>query len=128
IPAPGTILLEGTINTITLIATDDAGNVGECNFSIEVEERLSVNINPITDINITLYPNPAENNFKIQNNSSLVLRNIEIFDIRNRLIASYPIGLDGNAARYDVSKLAAGTYWVVIYAEGGKFIKRLLKE
>ena len=128
IPAPGTVFTEGSVNTITLIATDDAGNTSECTFEIEVEENLSSGIPGLANGNITIYPSPAANYFMIQNNSSVELIKLEVYDIRGRLVFDHAIGMNGNSHQYDVSKLAGGVYWVTIYAEKGKVIKRLIVE
>ncbi len=128
IPAPGTVFTEGSINTITLIATDDAGNTSECSFFLEVDINLT-DENPALSLNdIILYPSPADNYFMIQYNTNLDLKKLEIFDLRGRLVSTQTIGLNGNIKQYDVSKLAGGVYWVTLYAEQGKVIKRLVIE
>jgi beta-lactam-binding protein with PASTA domain len=126
IPAPGTVFTEGSINTITLIATDDAGNSSECSFQIEVDINLTDGPPAFNASDIILYPSPAENYFMIQNNSTVELTKLEIYDIRGRLITTDTIGIEGNSKQYDVSRLAGGVYWVTIFAEKGKLIKRLV--
>ncbi|MCR9183320.1 MAG: T9SS type A sorting domain-containing protein, partial [Flavobacteriaceae bacterium] len=78
--------------------------------------------------NIILYPSPAEDYFMIQYNTVIDLKKLEIFDIRGRLVSTQSIGINGNLKQYDVSKLAGGVYWVTLFAEQGKVIKRLVIE
>ena len=127
-PAAGTIFSEGSINTITLIATDDAGNTSECTFIIEVEVILSTPDSVLQEEDIIVYPSPANNFFRIQYNGNMRLTKLELFDIRGRSISTHSINNEGNNLQFDVSKLANGVYWVSIFAEKEKIIKRLIIE
>ncbi|PIZ08056.1 MAG: hypothetical protein COY56_05830 [Flavobacteriaceae bacterium CG_4_10_14_0_8_um_filter_34_31] len=127
-PAAGTIFTEGSINTITLIATDDAGNISECTFVIEVDVILSTIDSVLYEEDVIIYPSPANNFFRIQYNGNLTLTKLELFDIRGRSISTHLISYEGNNLQFDVSKLANGVYWVNIFAEKEKIIKRLIIE
>ena len=128
LPAAGTVFTEGSLNTVTFIATDDAGNSSECSFILEVDENLSDIGTVLYNNDIVLYPSPADNFFMIQNKGNIILTKMDVFDIKGRLVASHFINSEGNNLQFDVSKLAGGVYWISIFSENGKIIKRLIVE
>ncbi|MBK5213114.1 MAG: HYR domain-containing protein, partial [Flavobacteriaceae bacterium] len=127
-PAAGTVVTGGSIIDITLTAIDAAGNIGSCTFELTVEEYLSITETTFNENEIIVYPNPAETTFNIQNNGFSVLNRVDIFDLRGRLIRTFPINQDGNTTQIDVSRFDAGVYWITIYSENNRIIKSLIIE
>ncbi len=74
-----------------------------------------------TDI-ITVYPNPANNKIKIQNNYNLVMQSIKLFDINGRLIKSFCT----TGAALDISDIAKGQYVLNIQTDKGEFVEKIV--
>ncbi|MEM0519413.1 M36 family metallopeptidase [Aequorivita flava] len=126
-PAAGTPLADGTY-TITFTAEDAYGNVSTCDFELIVESVLGVGDNNANIGSVQMYPNPAKNTVMIGNPQSLSLENLNIFDIRGRVVKTIDLRNMGSEKAIDISELAAATYIVIIEGENGRITKRLIKE
>lgn len=127
-PIAGTVVAGGSIIDITQTAIDVTGNIGSCTFELTVVEYLSITETTFNENEIIVYPNPAKITFNIQNDGSSVLNKVDIFDFSGRLIRTFPIKQDVNFTQLDVSRIAAGVYWIAIYSENNRIIKRLIIE
>jgi uncharacterized protein YrzB (UPF0473 family) len=126
-PAVGTLLPDGTY-TITMMAEDEYGNIGECTFELTVESVLGIGDNELSFESVVLYPNPAQEFVILSNPQSLALQQAAIYDLTGRLIQTIDLNDMGTEKTIDVSLLATATYAVVIQTEKGQITKQLLKE
>ncbi|MFT5236829.1 MAG: hypothetical protein ACI9M9_000417, partial [Flavobacteriaceae bacterium] len=126
-PAPGALLPDG-VYTVTMMAEDEYGNVGTCNFELTVESVLGINDIDVSLETIFLYPNPAQDYVMLSNPQALDLDSAVIFDIEGRLIQTIDLTNMGVDKVIDVSNLNAAVYTVVIRSGQGRIYKQLLKE
>ena len=74
--------------------------------TITLQSVLSVDtVNPLS--NISVYPNPSTGNFKISNPNNVALKNILVYNILGKKVASRKASSDEN---YDFSYLEKGIY------------------
>jgi len=78
--------------------------------------------------NIVLHPNPAGEYITLNNPEGITLTNIEVFDIKGRLIQTIDLSTIGNEIRIDVSHLSRATYMIKINGENGHATKQLIKK
>ncbi|OIQ41347.1 MAG: hypothetical protein BM563_01290 [Bacteroidetes bacterium MedPE-SWsnd-G1] len=84
--------------------------------------------NHLLDEGISIYPNPTELEFRIENSTQLNLQNAEVYDATGRLLIQKELnGLSGSAP-FDVTYLSQGLYFVKIIADEGSTTKRFLKK
>jgi len=72
--------------------------------------------------NITIYPNPANDELKIEN-GELKIENVEIFDVYGRKIFNFQLSTFNSI---DVSGLHSGIYFVKITTEQGVTTKKII--
>jgi len=124
-PAAGTILGVG-VHTITFTAEDEYGNVATCSFDLDLTP-LGNQDNELTNSNIILYPNPANNIVYLNNPQSLDLESMSIYDLTGRLVQKVDLRTMGTEISLDVSKFANATYMVIISSQqGGTITKSLI--
>lgn len=88
---------------------------------VNVTETLSNdNINKNTT-DISLYPNPATDSFKVQSNDAIT--NISVYSLNGQLVKSFT-----ESDSYDVSNLATGLYSVRITTAAGSKTVKLIKK
>ena len=126
VPAPGILLDPGSYD-IELRATDDAGNVANCMFTLTVEAVLGISSETLNLQSISLYPNPTQSVLNIENPQQIALKSIQIFDIAGRAVKEVT-NLTGTQLTIDVSELASATYMVLFETEKGLYTKQLIKE
>jgi hypothetical protein len=126
-PVAGIPLSDG-VYTITLTAEDEYGNVSTCSFELTVMSILGAGGHNADIGSVQMYPNPAKHTVMIGNPASLLLENLQIFDIRGRMVKSIDLRNMGAEKAIDVSEMAAATYLVIIQGEIGQITKRLIKE
>jgi hypothetical protein len=124
-PQPGTSLNAGT-HLISLSARDDSGNSSTISFEIIVETFLSANDFNL-NFDLSIYPNPTVDYFKISNQNQLNIDSIDIFDLNGRLINNIQTKGLPEIDKVNVSHLAAATYLVVFKSEGITSTKKLIK-
>ncbi len=108
---------------LTCVSVDDVA-YAEANWtnidaqtSFELDCALSVS--DFESSQISLYPNPATNSFKIE--SPYTLSSVVIYDYLGRVVANFE-----NQTSYNVSNLNSGIYFVNVSSEGIKTIKKLI--
>ncbi len=126
-PAVGTLLPDG-VYTITMMAEDEYGNIGECTFELTIESVLGVTDKELNFDSVVLYQNPAKEFVILSNPQSLTLQQAAIYDLTGRLIQTIDLNDMETEKTIDVSLLATATYVVVIQTENGQITKQLLKE
>lgn len=126
-PTVGTLLPDG-VYTITMMAEDEYGNIGECTFELIVESVLGVTDNELNFESVVLYPNPAKEFVILGNPQLLALQQAAIYDLTGRLIQTIDLNNMGTVKTINVSLLATAAYTVVIQTEKGQITKQLLKK
>ncbi len=124
-PAAGTDVGPGD-TTITITATDDAGNTGTCTFTVTVDEILGVNDTTLNN-QLVLFPNPTSGILTLVNNGNEVLTQMTITDVNGRIIQT--INMQNADARTNISieALAAGMYFIRIDSENSSAVKQVVK-
>ena len=126
-PAAGTMVGVG-ITTITMTATDTAGNEDICTFTVTVEEELiGVEENEFHN-NLVLFPNPTTGEITLLNKSTVKLNDAVITDINGRIIQSYDLSTAGMETNLSLQNFAAGMYFIKINAENTSVVKCIVKQ
>jgi hypothetical protein len=85
--------------------------------------NATTSINKLANNNqITLYPNPAQNNFTIETNNS-IKQTLQIFDVNGNLVLSQTIN---GTTSVDASNLSQGVYNISLTNNEGVINKRLV--
>lgn len=125
-PAAGTQVGPG-ITTITIEATDAAGNAADCTFEVEVVEVLGNSDNELFD-GILLYPNPVQEELNLVNNTREILISARISDVNGRTIQTIDLNSSGNTTVISMESLATGMYFVQIQSTNATVVKRVVKQ
>ena len=126
VPAPGTMVGPG-VTTMTMTATDGAGNEDTCTFTVTVDEVLGVGDNDFSN-NILLYPNPTTGVLTLLNNTTTQLSNAVITDVKGRVIKTIDLTGAGIETNFSLESLATGMYFVKINTEDASIVKRIVKQ
>lgn len=117
-PAPGTTVTTGTY-TIEIEAIDAAGNIANCNFDLIVDEILATQDASV--LNVTLYPNPAQNFITIESEQPISL--VTIYSVTGKKVMTTLTN------HIEIAQLASGLYIAKLQTDNGqssmvKFIKK----
>jgi enediyne biosynthesis protein E4 len=78
---------------------------------------------PNLDNLVKIYPNPVQNELKIETDPSLILKSdVEIFDVSGRIVARMPF-----RNSLSVADLTNGIFYLRLYAEKGVIMKKFIK-
>jgi len=125
-PAPGTPLGVGTYD-ITITAEDEYGNVSTCVFELVVEPLTGIDDNTLAN-GLVLYPNPANHNVTLVNNTMISLRELVIYDVAGKVVNRVDLSQMQSEQTLDVSHLSSGVYMVRVQGETATAVKRLIKK
>ncbi len=75
---------------------------------------------------IAMFPNPAQKEVTISNNSNITLEKADIYNLQGKLIQS--VELNNNETTLDISNFASGVYMVQIASDKGSVTKKLIKK
>ena len=124
-PIAGTMVGAG-VTTMTMTATDAAGNDDTCTFTVTVEEILGLADNDFYN-NISLYPNPTNGQITLMNKTTALLINAVITDVNGRTIKTIDLSKAGMETNFSLQNLATGMYFIKINAENTSVVKRIVK-
>lgn len=123
-PVAGTMVPTNNVITVSITATDAAGNETVCNFNITVSPTLG---NSEFDQNLLqLFPNPASTTVTVKNLEFAGVDTIVIYDIAGRVVQKVKVLTDSNNMTLDVSNLSNATYFVELKGEQIRVIKKLI--
>jgi len=88
---------------------------------------LGVDVNELTDANISLFPNPTTDIIRIKNNSEYDLVSATIIDIYGRVLETIELNEIGYDKVISLSDYASGHYFVKINSDLGNVIRRFIK-
>lgn len=92
---------------------------------VRINKSTSVK-NTFQNANFNIYPNPATNNITIENTNKVQV--VKIFDITGALVITLDNHFRKDNLDIDISKLAAGQYFITFYNEIDKVTKKLVKQ
>ncbi|GAA4889613.1 hypothetical protein GCM10023311_12100 [Flaviramulus aquimarinus] len=90
---------------------------GDCGLSVEDNNLASL---------ITLYPNPASNQFYIKNESFVNLEKAVIYDINGRLISDHDFSNNSRTQAINLVGISKGIYFVNIHSDNTVITKKLI--
>ncbi|WP_182042412.1 M36 family metallopeptidase [Moheibacter lacus] len=125
-PAAGTELGIG-VHTIEFTVQDSSGNTATCSFELTVDELMGTGDLGMNNL-ISLYPNPADNQVIISNQTKQSIVKVVILDMSGKMIKE--IGLNNALVENPISinHLPSGTYMIQIIGEKQTVIKKLVKK
>lgn len=125
-PVAGTELGAG-VHTIEFTVQDSSGNTATCSFELTVEELMSVSDAEFSNL-ISIYPNPADNQVVISNQTKQSIQKIVITDMSGKRIQE--VNLNNSLAENPISiqSLPTGTYLLQIVGEKQTVVKKLIKK
>lgn len=123
-PVAGTEVATLSTTTVTVTATDAAGNVTECVFDILVDGTLGVEDALFNSASIHMYPNPTNGELNIVAEIATIDK-VEVYDLSGRLVKR--VSFDSNAYQFNLSDVEASVYLVQIYSGTNVVTKRVVK-
>jgi hypothetical protein len=126
---PTTTILHFPVTTQLLSPSNINYDITVSNAGFNVNHlcnSLSTTEKSISD-NFLLYPNPANNTFRIINKSSDNATYIELIDMFGNSIAGFQCNDRNDGKDYDISALSTGLYYVKICSQSTFFIKIISK-
>lgn len=97
-------------------------NYYQQDFPVSISEMLAKN-----DINIVVYPNPADNKLTISWSSELVDKgdniNISIVSVTGQVMSILSVATDISEVNIDTTPFASGTYYCIVATKNGKTAK-----
>ncbi|RRQ47311.1 T9SS-dependent choice-of-anchor J family protein [Chryseobacterium sp. SC28] len=88
--------------------------------------NITTTLLAVDDINkkdVTLYPNPVVDYFKINNTNNVVA--VKIYDLSGKAVKNIPASVDN---KFDVSDLEKGIYTIAIETKSGIVNKKIIKK
>ncbi len=124
-PVSGTEVANGSTTTVTVTATDAAGNVTTCEFDILVDSTLGVEDTLFNEASISMYPNPTAGELNILAGNTTVDK-VEIYDLNGRMVKRVLF----NTADYqfNLNEMDAAVYLVQIFSGSNMVVKRVIKK
>ncbi len=107
--------------SISVFACSEASmtNSTICNLSIDKNNLANA---------ISIFPNPATNEFFIKNETFINLKKALIYDISGRQISEYDLSETSRVKSIGVQNLARGIYIINIYSDSASISKKLILE
>ena len=125
-PIAGTPVSAGVV-TVTMTATDAAGNDAICTFTVTVEEVLGLEDNALNDY-VHLYPNPTKGIITLVNNTSIQLHEAIVTDVNGRVIIKIDLSTSGIETNFSLQQLSQGMYFIKINTAHTSLVKRIIKQ
>lgn len=111
----------------TILTCEDPG-YSKGDFFIAKLNSYTTGINTFnkSEMQVSIYPNPARNILTVENTSGIGNKTISIFNIRGQLLINQLI--KRNRSDIDVSGLAKGMYFLKVNTDKGVELKKFVKE
>ncbi|WP_299603725.1 T9SS type A sorting domain-containing protein [uncultured Aquimarina sp.] len=118
-----------TVDIAADVATDGAGNgnIIASQFTIIFDNLLNTD-DEILEMELNIYPVPSKNVIYIPRVTNVALKNVEIFDVRGKIIVSQQLNKNDIINTIDITSIPSGLYLITIYSETGSTTKRIIKE
>jgi len=109
--------------TISVSNTSHAISLAPGEFKIFGNQPSTLSVNDLlSENNIRIYPNPANEYFKINQRST----NIMVHDLLGKLVQTHK-GEFSSGYHFDISSLESGFYLISVFTEKGKITRKILK-
>ncbi len=109
-------------DTYTVTGTDANGCSNTDQVSVLVEECLG--LNELLTSSIQIYPNPANEEFSLSLDNSIVINQLLLVDMNGKVIRE----LNPHSTSHNISDLAAGVVFVRIITSDGQMVTKLIIE
>jgi len=96
-------------------------------FELVVEPLTGIDDNTLAN-GLVLYPNPANHNVTLVNNTMISLRELVIYDVAGKVVNRVDLSQMQSEQTLDVSHLSSGVYMVRVQGETATAVKRLIKK
>ncbi|SEP77137.1 Por secretion system C-terminal sorting domain-containing protein [Hyunsoonleella jejuensis] len=126
-PVAGTTLPPGT-HTISFTAEDANGNMSSCLFTLTITSTLSANTPEFSLSTLTVFPNPTNGEFTLNNPNNLDLQKAVLYDLRGRKILEKDLKNMGYKYKFNLVGLEEALYFMIITSEVGTKEFRLIVE
>ncbi|MBL7932338.1 MAG: T9SS type A sorting domain-containing protein [Bacteroidia bacterium] len=118
------VIIPYTTTVYTLTGTNLTGCSNSLALAVNVTTCVGIKEQNAGATNISLFPNPANNEVTLQLNNGLV-KQIEILDITGRLVAKQESSLDSTVI--NIQQLAVGTYYLKVKSGSNTEMIKLIK-
>lgn len=100
---------------------NQTGGTSEVELSFIIDETLSINDNELSNNEISIFPNPAQNNIQISSNQ--LIKKVSLFDLLGKQVKTIE-----NSNNIDISQLKSGLYLAKITTQNGDIIRKVVKQ
>ncbi|MBQ4818779.1 Ig-like domain-containing protein [Aquimarina sp. MMG016] len=116
-----------TVDVGASVAVDNAGNDNTAapQFSITYNSTLSVQDELLAQ-GVKIYPMPNTGVLNISADTSLKLKNVQVFDITGKLIYSKQLDSGSVVNTFDISDIQSGMYLITVNSVNAKATKRMV--
>lgn len=124
LPNEGGIIKFGSVGGLYKILIVTPGSSEWFKLFVKVNNPTAVK-NVFSNANLFLYPNPAKDNFFVENTNQV--EQIKVIDIMGSEVLTIDNAFRKDVLDIDISKLPAGQYFVIFINEKQKLTKKLVK-
>ena len=124
LPKDGGIIKSGSVGGLYKILIVTPGSSEWFKLFVKVNNPTAIK-NVFSNANLFLYPNPAKENFFVENTNQVA--QIKVIDIMGSEILTIDNTFRKDALDIDISKLPAGQYFVTFINDKQKLTKKLVK-
>ena len=100
-------------------------NVSNLAFPFQIYGDEMLGIDELSDLDISIFPNPAENIINIVNNSRIALTSFDIYNLKGQLMQTHDVS---NTNAISISDLEEGLYLLRIFSKGSSVTKKMVKK
>lgn len=111
-----------------IIGTGFESDLAIDDLKFTVQTPLDVNDTVLEASGVTLYPNPATNEFNVINPERLQLNELVIYDLAGRVINKIDLTDAERSKAINISNLEKAVYLIHIKGEEGEMIEKLIKK
>jgi hypothetical protein len=124
LPKDGGIIKSGSVGGLYKILIVTPGSSEWFKLFVKVNNPTNIK-NVFSSANIFLYPNPAKENFFVENTNQVA--QIKVIDIMGSEVLTMDNTFRKDALDIDISKLPAGQYFITFINDKQKLTKKLVK-
>lgn len=132
------IILDGQgTNTVSIFWDASGGGEvvltlsnGTCTFDYYLSVGNFVSIRELAESDVRIYPNPVENELRINLENLFGHAEVSLLDSQGRMVYKNPVtaNMSATTARIDMSAYPIGFYMLLIEADNGSIVKKFVKD
>ncbi len=123
LPSPTHVFTNPGVYDVCLKTTSPCGEDSSC--QTVVVSALGSNS---SDNSIAVFPNPTDGRIWIEKRTSNQIQEVQVIDIRGRIVRSFPISTSWKTKKLDLGLLESGIYFLMIRSSNGIIRKTLVIE